>query len=107
MFVAAVGPHVTRSVVSAAKAPDPAEFTFGNAGRNSLVGPGTRTADLYVRKEFPLGKRARLEVRGEAFNAFNHPNFGLPDNDLASPNFGRVLEAGAPRLVQFGLKLIY
>ena len=58
----------------------PAEFTFGNAGRNSLVGPGTRTADLYVRKEFKVGKRAHLELRVEAFNAFNHPNFGLPDN---------------------------
>ena len=33
----------------------PAEFTFGNAGRNSLVGPGTRTADLYMRKEFKIG----------------------------------------------------
>jgi hypothetical protein len=58
----------------------PAEFTFGNAGRNSLVGPGTRTADLYLRKEFKLRKRARLELRIEAFNVLNHPNFGLPDN---------------------------
>ena len=58
----------------------PAEFTFGNAGRNSLVGPGTRTADLYMRKDFKLGDRARLEFRIEAFNVFNHPNFGLPDN---------------------------
>ena len=58
----------------------PAEFTFGNAGRNSLVGPGTRTADLYMRKDFKIGNRARLEFRIEAFNAFNHPNFGLPDN---------------------------
>jgi hypothetical protein len=31
----------------------------------------------------------------------------LPDNDLASPNFGRVLEAGPPRLMQFGLKLVF
>ena len=58
----------------------PAEFTFGNAGRNSLVGPGTRTADFYMRKEFKIGDRARLDFRVEAFNAFNHPNFGLPDN---------------------------
>ena len=58
----------------------PAEFTFGNAGRNSLVGPGTRTADFYMRKEFRIGDRTRLDFRVEAFNAFNHPNFGLPDN---------------------------
>ena len=43
----------------------------------------------------------------EWFNVANHANFGLPDNDLASPNFGRVLEAGPPRLVQFGLKLVF
>jgi hypothetical protein len=35
----------------------------------------------------------------------NHANFGLPVDDLASPNFGRVLEAGAPRLIQLALKL--
>src|SRR4029453_2389799 len=46
----------------------PAEFTFGNAGRNSLVGPGTRTADLYMRKDFKVVDRARLEFRIEAFN---------------------------------------
>jgi hypothetical protein len=37
----------------------------------------------------------------------NHANFGLPVDDLASPNFGRVLEASAPRLIQFALKLQY
>jgi hypothetical protein len=31
----------------------------------------------------------------------------LPENDIASPNFGRVLQSGPPRLFQFGLKLMY
>ena len=58
-------------------------------------------------KTFDISERARLQFRAECFNLANHANFRLPDNDVASPNFGRVLEAGAPRLVQFGIKLIF
>jgi hypothetical protein len=46
-------------------------------------------------------------VLAEAFSLTNHPNFALPVNDLASPSFGRILEAGPARLIQFGLKLIF
>jgi len=49
----------------------------------------------------------RLQFRAECFNAANHANFAIPDNDIASPNFGRALQAAAPRLFQIGLKLIY
>ena len=51
--------------------------------------------------------RIRLQFRAEAFNLLNHANFGLPDNDLASPNFGQVLASGPPRLLQFGAKLLF
>jgi hypothetical protein len=87
----------------------PAEFTFGNAGRNSLVGPGTRTADLYMRKEFQIGNRARLEVRIEAFNAFNHPNFGLPDNYVDDGESAGTIDytALSQRQVQFGARLAF
>ena len=85
----------------------PAEFTFGNAGRNSLVGPGTRTADLYLRKEFKLRGRGRLEVRIEAFNAFNHPNFGLPDNYIDDGEAAGTITstALAQRQIQLGARL--
>jgi hypothetical protein len=80
---------------------------FGNEGRNTVRGPGMANVDLSLLKSIPLEERARLQFRAEWFNIANHANFGLPDNDLASPNFGRVLEAGPPRLVQFGLKLVF
>lgn len=85
----------------------PAEFTFGNAGRNSLVGPGTRTADLYLRKQFKLRGRTRLEVRIEAFNAFNHPNFGLPDNYIDDGEAAGTITstALAQRQIQLGARL--
>jgi Carboxypeptidase regulatory-like domain/TonB-dependent Receptor Plug Domain len=87
----------------------PGEFTFGNAGRNSLVGPGTRTADLYLRKEFKIRGRARLELRIEAFNVFNHPNFGLPDNYIDDgESAGTITYTSiAQRQIQFGARLAF
>jgi Carboxypeptidase regulatory-like domain/TonB-dependent Receptor Plug Domain len=87
----------------------PADFAFGNAPRNSLVGPGTRTADLYLRKEFQVGRRARLELRVEAFNAFNHPNFGLPDNYVDDGESAGTITytALSQRQVQFGARVAF
>ncbi len=87
----------------------PGEFQFGNAPRNSLVGPPTRTADLYLKKEFAMGKRARLELRIEAFNAFNHPNFGLPDNYVDDGESAGTITytALAQRQIQFGARVAF
>ena len=56
---------------------------------------------------FSCPREARLQFRAEVFNVANHPNFGLPVADLNSANFGRIFSAAAPRLLQFGLKLIF
>jgi hypothetical protein len=58
-------------------------------------------------KNIGLTEALRLQFRAECFNIANHANFGLPENDIASPNFGRILRAGPPRLLQFGLKLLF
>src|SRR5690606_38859099 len=81
--------------------------TFGNAGRNIARGPSYTNVDVSLVRSFTLGSDVRLQFRAEAFNVFNHPNFGLPVADLNSPNFGRILTAGPPRLLQFALKLSY
>lgn len=80
---------------------------FGNAGRNIARGPSYMNVDLSLVRNFALHGDVRLQFRAEAFNVFNHPNFGLPVADLNSPNFGRILTAGPPRLLQFALKLTY
>jgi len=54
-----------------------------------------------------VGERVTLQFRAESFNVANHPNFGLPIADMASRNFGQVLLAGPPRLMQFALKAIF
>jgi hypothetical protein len=80
---------------------------FGNAGRNVARGPSYGSFDLGLNKSFKLGETTRLQFRAESFNITNHSNFGLPVNDLASPNFGTILESGPPRLLQFALKLLF
>jgi hypothetical protein len=57
----------------------PADYTFGNAARNSLIGPGINTFDGSLRKVFEMGERRSLQVRAEFFNMMNHPNFAQPD----------------------------
>lgn len=105
------GPHTPNQWVSrsAFQRLDPVTQAgqFGNEGRNVVRGPGIANVDVSLLKTFAIAERTRLQFRAECFNAANHANFKLPVNDLASPLFGQVLEAGPPRLIQFGLKLIF
>ena len=57
---------------------------FGNAGRNILTAPGFEDIDFSVAKTTTIKERASLQFRAEAFNLFNHPNFGQPVNNMAS-----------------------
>jgi Carboxypeptidase regulatory-like domain len=81
--------------------------TFGNAGRNSLLAPGLVNFDIGVSRFFQLSEVKRLEFRFEGFNAFNHPNFGIPDGNLQDSTFGQILSAADPRILQFGLKFYF
>jgi Carboxypeptidase regulatory-like domain/TonB dependent receptor len=58
----------------------PANGTFGNAGINSLRGPGYWNDDLSLFKDIPITEKYRLQFRAEAFDVFNHPNLGQPDS---------------------------
>jgi hypothetical protein len=80
---------------------------FGNEGRNVVRGPGIEDVDLSLLKDFNVSESKRVQFRAECFNTLNHANFGLPVNDLESPAFGQILQAGPPRLFQLALKLIF
>jgi hypothetical protein len=80
---------------------------FGNAGRNVARGPSFANVDLSLVRDFQVTTSTRLQFRVEVFNVLNTVNLGLPVGDLNSPSFGRILTAGAPRLMQFGLKWIF
>ena len=91
---------------TAAFAPN-APGTFGTAGRNIIRAPGNVSVDLSLFKNFTLRESLKLQVRGEAFNALNHPNLGNPNVTITNVNFGRVLEGGNPRVIQLALKLMF
>jgi hypothetical protein len=78
---------------------------FGSAGRNILIGPGTANFDLSLHKAIAFSESQRLLLRWELFNAFNTPRFNNPGtNANAATSFGRILGAGAGRIMQLALK---
>ena len=78
---------------------------MGNATRNLAVGPAFRQVDLAISKLVSSVGTQRLELRLEAFNLFNTFNWGDPAVNLNAANFGRITtQAGAPRILQFGVK---
>jgi len=86
----------------------PAAFTFGNAGRNTIYGPGRQTLDLALQREFSVTEQIKFQLRAEAFNALNHTNLGTPNRFVNTPQFGTITEATTPgREIQLGLRLSF
>jgi len=84
--------------------------TYGNAGRDSLEGPGAYHVDMALFRTFPFKafeKPQSIQFRVEAFNALNHPTFNNPSSNLSSSNFGKILGAGDPRIMQVALKYVF
>ena len=81
--------------------------SFGNSGRNILDGPSFKNVNFSIVKNTAIREAVTIQFRTEFFNLFNHPNFGLPDNFVGSPSFGRLISADSPRRIQFGLKLLF
>jgi hypothetical protein len=85
----------------------PAKGTFGNSGRNIVRTAGMNNWDTGINKSFRFNERMRLQFRGELFNFWNHTQFLQFDNTLQNVGFATWTSARSPRIVQFGLKLIY
>jgi hypothetical protein len=103
----------------------PASGEPGDAPRNFVRGFGAWQTDFAVRREFPISERLKLQFRAEAFNIFNHPNFGTINATYCSPSanpfctFGEaeatlaqslgvlspLYQMGGARSLQFSLRL--
>jgi hypothetical protein len=84
----------------------PARFTFGNAGRNILTGPGLAVMDAAIARNVRLAEPLSLSLSLEAFNLWNRTNYEMPERFLDEPStFGRVLSAKSPRQLQISLRL--
>jgi len=108
------------------RAINPLAFTtatsgLGDAPRNFARGFGAWQMDFAVRRDFPIHERLKLQFRAEAFNVFNHPNFGTINSSFGQSTFGQatatlaqslgvlnpLYQMGGPRSMQFALKLIF
>lgn len=81
--------------------------TFGNEGRNNVIGPGLFNIDTSLSRILMWRERYRLQIRAETFNTLNHPNWGAPVTTAGTQSFGTIGSALDPRNVQFGLKLSF
>lgn len=79
----------------------PPTGTYGDARRNSIIGPPTDVFDMAFTKVVPLKEARVLELRAQATNIFNIPNYTNIDTSVTSPTFGRVTAVGAMRQFTF------
>lgn len=99
--------HLTGCITAAAFA-EPAPYTFGDAGRNILTGPGLADFDFSLFKNFTMRERATLQFRAEFFNFFNTPQFSNPAATFGTASFGNVTSTvHDQREIQFGLKFLF
>jgi hypothetical protein len=86
--------------------PTPAQYTFGNSGRNILTGPGFHNVDLGLSRTISLIESTSLEIRAEAFNIFNTPQFALPNATLGQSTTGVISSVFNPqRQIQLAAKI--
>lgn len=77
----------------------------GTLGRNTFTGPGFTNVDFGLHKKFRVTENSSLQLQANAFNIFNHTNFGLPVGNINSSNFGRSIKTvGTPRVIQLAIR---
>jgi len=91
-------------------------YHFGDFGRNGIIGPGFNNVDFSLIKRTKISERFSHEMRFEAFDLFNHPNFGQPGRvaQVGSTTFGVISstrfpvgDSGSARQLQFAMKLLF
>jgi hypothetical protein len=82
--------------------------TFGNERPMQARGPGFANVDIAISKHFPIFERSQLEIRGEAFNVLNHPNYATPITARSSGTFGTITStANEARVLQIAAKVTF
>ncbi|HXP89272.1 MAG TPA: TonB-dependent receptor [Bryobacteraceae bacterium] len=85
----------------------PATGTYGNLGANNILAPGLIYVNGAVTRTFKIREKQSLQFRFEGFNIPNHVNPSTPTAALNNPNFGRILAADDPRILQGALKFVF
>jgi Carboxypeptidase regulatory-like domain/TonB dependent receptor len=93
---------------AAFRIPEPG--TFGNSGRNVIIGPGIRNVDVAMARSIRVSDTTRAQFRADFYNVFNNTNFVAPptmQNFADASDFGALFVARSPRIVQLGLKFLW
>ncbi|MFN7996663.1 MAG: carboxypeptidase regulatory-like domain-containing protein [Bryobacteraceae bacterium] len=85
----------------------PGPYLFGNSGIGIIDGPGSHVVNLGFMKKFEFAESRYLQLRWEAFNAFNHVNLGDPNTTINQGSTGQIFYAGDARVMQVALKLVF
>ena len=102
------GPQTVQQWFNTAAFARPDAFTYGNAGRNIVIGPGIFNTDLSILKNIMFGGGKSVQLRLEAFNLFNKPIWGDPDMNMSSATYGRITTTRSPmRELQLGVKFAF
>jgi hypothetical protein len=83
----------------------PAAYTFGDSGRDILYGPGVGIVNFSLAKTFKIVEKVKLQFRADAFDLFNHPNFGQPNASIGTEGAGVISSADDERTIQLGAVL--
>jgi hypothetical protein len=88
--------------------------SFGNLGRNVIIGPGFSNVDLALIKNTYITERLRWQVRADAFDLLNHANYGQPGTSFGTASFGLISntrfppgDSGSSRQMQLAMKLVF
>jgi hypothetical protein len=81
--------------------------TFGTVGRGTITGPSLTSWNVGLFKRWSISERTSVQFRAEFFNMLNNVNLYTPQTNVASGSFGRITSAEDPRIMQFGLKLLF
>jgi hypothetical protein len=85
----------------------PAAGAWGNVGTGTMLGPDFQKWDIALAKNTTIYKALKCQIRVEAFDVFNHPNFWAVGTTLGAAHFGQVTSDHEPRLLQMGGKFTF
>jgi hypothetical protein len=85
----------------------PAQYTFGNSGTGILTGPASFNTDMSLIRHIRVTERYGLDIRAEAFNAWNHVNFANPNASIGTASAGIISSAANARIVQLAAKFTF
>jgi hypothetical protein len=85
----------------------PQQYTYGNAGRNLFYGPALFNVATSLAKTFRFSERFAFQFRLDAFNTFNHVNWGNPSGNWSAATFGNITSAGAMRAFELTGRLTF